>query len=97
MFGFSTGRHRIVSALKELIGGGITEMLPTIRNTSSEHVLDDIGRSVTVAARQFSGHTITRVSSASKSFLFKLHSFLCTRFLAVVHAVIVFLLTITMI
>jgi hypothetical protein len=63
MFGISTRRHRIVSALKELIGGGITEVLLAMRDIfldsfiASGRVLEDIGRPV--AARQLSGHTIT--------------------------------------
>jgi len=32
MFGISTRHHCIVSALKELIGGGITEVLLAMRN-----------------------------------------------------------------
>jgi hypothetical protein len=59
MFGISTRRHRIVSALKDLIGGGITEVVPAMRNIATGRVQEDIGRSVAARLpRQLSGHTV---------------------------------------
>jgi hypothetical protein len=54
---------RIVAALQELVGGRMTEVLPTLQNIFLEEVepggrvQEDIGR--IVSARQLSGHTIT--------------------------------------